>query len=166
MMLRFREQEERGKRCVLLYCGDHDPGGLNISSFIRSNFADLSEAVNWSPDDLIIERFGLNLDFIEEQGLTWIDNLETASGGRLDDPKHADHGKDYVQSYLKHFGARKVEANALVVRAEAGRQLCREALAKYVDQEALEAYELELAERRHELRLKIEASLRAGGADG
>jgi hypothetical protein len=37
--------------------------------------------------------------------------------------------------------------------------LCREALAKYIDQEALDDYEAELEERREELRRKIEARL-------
>src|SRR5262249_51491407 len=46
---------------------------------------DLSAPVGWSPDNLIIERFGLNFDFIEANNLTWIDNLETSSGQRLDD---------------------------------------------------------------------------------
>jgi hypothetical protein len=91
MMLRFKEMEAKGRRCVLLYCGDFDPGGLNISGFIRKNFADLAEAVGWSPDNLTIERFGLNYEFIEAQKLTWIDNLETGSGKRLDDPSHRDH---------------------------------------------------------------------------
>ena len=59
-----------GRQCVLLYCGDHDPGGLQISGLIRSNLADLSGAVGWSPERLTIDRFGLNHDFIEEQGLT------------------------------------------------------------------------------------------------
>ena len=60
MMKRFAYWETRGKECVLLYCGDHDPGGLHISEFICSNFADLTGAVGWSPEHLIIERFGLD----------------------------------------------------------------------------------------------------------
>jgi hypothetical protein len=48
----------RRKRCVLLYCGDHDPGGLHLSDHLRSNFGDLSGAVGWGPENLIIERFG------------------------------------------------------------------------------------------------------------
>ena len=103
MMKRFEKWESRGKKCVLLYCGDHDPGGLNISDSLESNLADLSDAVEWYPANLVIVRFGLNYDFIQEQGLTWIDNLETSSGGRLDSPRHPDHHKPYVQSYL--FGA-------------------------------------------------------------
>jgi hypothetical protein len=70
VMMYFAYWEGRGKECVLLYCGDHDPGGLHISEFIRSNFADLTGAVGWSPEPLIIERFGLDYDFIVAQGLT------------------------------------------------------------------------------------------------
>jgi hypothetical protein len=101
---------------------------------------ELSDAVGWSPTDLVVDRFGLNLDFIEANGLSWIDNLETSSGGRLDDPRHADHRKPYVQSYLAQFGARKLEANALVVRPTEGRELCRQAILKYVPEYAPHAY--------------------------
>jgi hypothetical protein len=74
----------------------------------------------------------LNADFIEANGLSWIDNLETSSGGRLDDPRHTDHRKPYVQTYIREFGVRKCEANPLVVTPEAGRQLCRDAILQYV----------------------------------
>jgi hypothetical protein len=104
IMLRFKRHEAEGRQDVLLNCCDHDPGGLNISEFLRSNLNDLARAVNWRPNKLIIERFRLNYDFIEAQRLTWIDNV------------HPDHNKPYVENYLKQFGARKVEANALVLR--------------------------------------------------
>ena len=163
MMLRFKEMEAKGKACALLYCGDFDPGGLNISDFLHKNFADLAGAVGWSPRNLVIERFGLNEDFIKKHGLTWIDNLKTGGGKLpLDDPRHPDHNKAYVQEYLRKYGARKVEANALVVRPEAGRQLCRDTLARFIDLDALAAYEAEIAEQREQLRLKIEAVLKRG----
>jgi hypothetical protein len=88
MMRRFAEHEAAGRKVVLLYCGDHDPGGLNISNALRENLNDMAGAVGWRPDNLIIDRFGLNFDFIQANGLTWIDNLETSTGRRLDDPKH------------------------------------------------------------------------------
>ena len=157
MMRRFAGKEAEGKRCVALYCGDHDPGGLAISDFLLSNMRDLARAVGWCPDKLTIDRFGLNLDFIEAQDLTWIDNLETSSRGRLDDPKHPDHRKPYVQSYLARFGARKVEANALVVRPQAGRDLCRQAILKYVPTGAVRAYEDRLSSIRKTLRSEIAA---------
>ena len=155
MMQRFERWEGEGKQCVLLYCGDHDPGGLAISDFLRSNLADLSDAVEWFPDNLIIDRFGLNHDFIEANGLTWIDNLETSSGGRLDNPRHPDHHKHYVQSYLKQFGARKVESNALVVRPGPGRDLCRQAILKYVSPEAPTRYIEKLAPYQTEVRQEV-----------
>ncbi len=160
MMERFKEQEDEGKKCVLLYCGDHDPGGLNISGFLHKNLDDLSDAVDWSPDDLTVERFGLDYDFIEAQGLTWIDNLETAGGKYpLDDPRHPDHQKPYVQDYLAQFGARKVEANALVVRPEAGRELCRNAILRHVSEEDVAADEAEVREARETLRRLIDGRL-------
>ena len=163
MMKRFAYWETRGKECVLLYCGDHDPGGLHISEFICSNFADLTGAVGWSPEHLIIERFGLDYDFIVAQGLTWIENLETGSGKYpLNDARHPDHFKPYVQSYLRQFGARKCEANALVTRPMAGRGLCRGAILRHIDSDAIREYERQLADAREELRLEIRRQLEEG----
>ena len=155
MMRRFAQWEAEGKQPVLLYCGDHDPVGLVISQFIRSNMAELSGAVGWNPENLIIDRFGLNFDFIEAQGLTWIDSLETGSGKDLADPRHPDHGKDYVQDYLRRFGPRKVEANALVVRPEAGRELCRQAIFRYLPEDADAAYRARLGPLREQVRLEV-----------
>jgi hypothetical protein len=95
-MQRFKEKEAEGKQCVLLYFGDFDPGGLHISSFLRSNLEDMAGAVGWSPDNLAIDRFGLNFDFIERNGLTWINNLATAKGEcPLDHKRHPDHFKPF-----------------------------------------------------------------------
>ena len=88
--------------------------------------------------------------------MTWIDNLETGSGRRLDDPRHPDHAKTFVQDYLERFGARKVEANALVVRPEAGRELCRQAILKYVDASAAEDYGAEVGDLRENLRVEVQ----------
>jgi hypothetical protein len=161
IMRRFAEWEECGKRIVLLHCGDHDPGGLRISDFIRSNMADI-KSVGWSPDNLHIERFGLNADFIRRNRLTWIDNLETGSGGDLADPNHDDHKKSYVQDYLREFGARKCEANALVVRPDAGRKLCRDAILKYVPANAVERYERRLTLEQRKAQQAIKRLLNGG----
>lgn len=84
MMRRFAEHEAAGRQCVLLYCGDHDPAGLRISESLRANMEELSGAVGgWSPKDVVIDRFGLNADFIEQHGLSWIENLHTGSGKDL-----------------------------------------------------------------------------------
>ena len=117
MMRRFSAHENAGKQCVLLYCGDHDPGGLRISDCLRTNMEELADAIEWSPANLIIDRFGLNFDFIEANKLVWIENLITGNKGQwrgvcLSDPKHPDHKKEYVQSYLAKYGAPKVEGEA------------------------------------------------------
>ena len=166
MMRRFKLWEVQGRQCVLLYCGDHDPGGLQISGQLQSNMAELSSAVGWSPDRLTVDRFGLNQDFIDEQGLTWIDGLRTAKKkppNDLADPKHPDHQKHYVQSYLGGFGPRKCEANALVTRPAAARQLCLDAIARYLPEDAPTTYEAKLAPLREQLRLAIADRLLGGG---
>lgn len=155
LMQRFKEWEDKGNQCVLLYCGDHDPAGLNISDSLMTLFEEMQGAVGWNPSRLIINRFGLNADFIDSNNLTWIDELETGSGGNLADPRHEDHNKPYVQNYLQCFGARKVEANALVVRPEQGRQLCRAAILRYIDEDGIDAYRRTLATARQEARQAI-----------
>jgi hypothetical protein len=155
MMRRFKKHEAEGRRCILLLCGDHDPGGLLITETLRKNLADLADAVGWWPGNLTIIRFGLNADFIESASLTWIDNLETSSGGRLDDPRHPDHRKPYVQDYIARFGVRKCEANALVVSPEIGRQLVREAILQFVPADAPARYQVHLAIERAQLRAAI-----------
>src|SRR5262245_59049886 len=101
MTRRFRDWERKGNQPVLLYCGDFDPVGLQISGTVRSNMQDLSGQVGWSPEQVIIDRFGLNLDFITTHGLTWIEGLETGSGDDLARPSHPDHHKPHVQAYIR-----------------------------------------------------------------
>src|SRR5262245_27760066 len=79
LMERFKYWEARGKICVLLVCYDLDPGGILISDTLRSNMQELGNAVGWSPASLVIDRFGLNDDYVEKYGLVWIDNLITSS---------------------------------------------------------------------------------------
>ena len=164
IMRRFAEWDAKGKRCVLLVCVDHDPGGLLIAKTLRSNLADLSNAVGCSPDNLVIRRFGLNANFIDRTGLTWIDNLETSSGVRLDNPRHPDHLKPYVQDYIRRFGARKVEANALVVNPEAGRELCRSAITEFVSEEAVTEYQSRLDDECEKVRVLVDERLSERGA--
>lgn len=134
---RFNEAEKDGLKCILLYCGDHDPDGLRISRFLRKNLYDLAR-VEWvdgfggyDPSNLIIDRFGLNYEFIEANKLMWINNLVTGREeppNDLSDPQHPNHNMPYVQEYLAEFGARKCEANALIVRPNEARELCTSAI--------------------------------------
>jgi hypothetical protein len=155
MMRRFQTWEAKGKQCVLLYCGDFDPVGLKISDELRSNMEDLSGAVGWHPDYIIIDRFGLNQDWIDAQGLTWIDGLMTGSGKDLTRPDHPDHQKAYVQDYLRQYGARKVEANAMVVRPAESRALLRETILRYLSADAPARYRESLTPIREQVRVEV-----------
>jgi hypothetical protein len=166
ILMRFYRHWQAGRRLVLLWCGDHDPGGLVISNSIRSNLHDMAGAVarelGVSKDEIemmvaeiIIDRFGLNAYFIDQLGLTWIDNLETSSGQNLADMRHRDHYKPYVQDYIGRFGVRKCEAKALVVQPVQGRLLCRDAILRYLPLREPRRYRLSLRQPRAELRLAI-----------
>jgi hypothetical protein len=152
LMRRFQEHERLGRRPVLLCCNDHDPVGLQIPNLLPKHLEELREAVGWSPHNLTIERFGLNADFIEMHDLTWIDGLKTGSGKDLGDSKHKQHNHAFVQDYIAEHGKRKVEANALVVRPEAGRHLCRESIERHLDMSAIATYERSLAEQRAQVK--------------
>ena len=145
---RFKEAEDNGLQCVLLYAGDHDPDGGRISDTIRKNLHDIQD-VNWddglegyNPSNLIIDRFGLEYDFIIKNKYTWIDNLITGSGMDLSSPKHKNHKLPYVQTYLKNVGARKCESNVLVTTPDIGRQLCEESILKYLGDDAPNRFQL------------------------
>lgn len=144
---RFLKAEERALECVLLYCGDYDPDGLRISQFLRENLEDLADIVwedgtlGYCPDGLTIDRFGLNFDFIEQNNLTWIDNLITSSKKDLASPSHKNHYLPYVQEYLAKVGVRKCEANALVVRPVEAQALVLGTIESYLGADALERFQ-------------------------
>ncbi len=158
MARRFKRAEERGQICVLLYCGDFDPFGVKIGDTLAKNLEDIQEGYYegggklWNPSALIFDRFGLNQEFIEENELSWIENLETSSGLSLADPSHRFHHLPEVQTWLSEIGERKVEANALVVAPEAGRDLCRKAIEAWLGKDALERFK----RKRGKIKTEIE----------
>lgn len=162
---RFREAEDMGLKCVLLYCGDHDPDGLRISETLRSNLEDVKDvtwtdgAEGYDPENLIIDRFGLNYDFIINNEFTWIDNLITGSGKNLASTNHVNNKMDYVQDYLQKIGERKCEANVIVTLPEVARALCTEAIEFYLGEDSAERFQLrrdEIDEQYEEILEKFE----------
>jgi hypothetical protein len=113
--------------------------------------------VGWSPSNLVITRFGLNADFINANDLTWIENLETSSGKRLNDASHGFAKAGYVKDYIAEFGVRKCEANALVVAPDLAHQLCRDAITEHISPAAPAAYQRKLARVRNQLRRALRA---------
>jgi hypothetical protein len=154
---RFQEAEEKGLQCVLLYAGDHDPDGLRISDFIRSNLDEIKN-IEWEngdpgydPANLEIRRFGLEYDFIVKHKLTWIDNLITGSGKNLASPNHKNHSMSYVQDYLKTIGERKCEANAIVIMPDVARRLVENVIIEYLGKDALNRFQLKRDEIRDQM---------------
>lgn len=124
-------EEENEQTPIILYCGDLDPFGEAISDKLKKNFRDIEEGTGWSPENLVVDRFGLNKDFVDEHNLTWIDNLQTGSG------READRNNPIVKKYIAQYGERKVEANAIVVIPDEARKLCKRAIENYLGEDAL-----------------------------
>jgi len=143
---RFKQAEEQGLKPLLLYCGDHDPDGLRISDFLRKNLADLKD-IEWEdgdegydPEGLEIVRFGLNYDFIQLHKLSWINNLITGSKRDLASPSHKNNKMPYVQGYIKQFGVRKCEANAIVTIPKIARDFINSTIKSYLGKDAEERF--------------------------
>lgn len=154
---RFRKAEKKGLKCVLLYCGDHDPDGLRISDTLRKNLDDIMN-IRWTdgfdgydPIDLEIKRFGLDYDFIIKNKLTWIDNLITGSGKNLADSNHPNYNLSYLVDYKKKIGIRKCEANAIVIVPELGRKLFEKTILSYLGKDAKSRFEKKKEKVRDDL---------------
>lgn len=138
-----QKAEARGLTPVLLLFYDHDPAGLKISSTFRKNLEDIAAATGWHPDNLIIERFGLNKEDIERYNLTWIENLRTSSGRESND-----------WSYIQKYGRRKCESNALFKNDDtlkAGEEICRRAIEKYYGSDAKERFKKKEQQTKNKL---------------
>jgi hypothetical protein len=115
LIMMCRPHLEAGRRVVVLYCGDFDPGGLQISDRLSKNLLDMDGTyydlsldggegrsnVSLEPGEIEIVRFGLNYDLIEKLGLSWVDNLWNSKEkpqNELNDPMHRDLNKPYVQT--------------------------------------------------------------------
>jgi hypothetical protein len=91
--------------------------------------------------DMTFHRVGLNFSDIERLNLTWIDGLETSSGRDLACPSHKKHKNRDVQEYLATFGARKVEANALLRAPKEALNILQSALDLFVSRDGLARYQ-------------------------
>jgi len=139
-----KRTEDNGLTPVLLLFYDHDPAGLKITNRFRKNLRDCERGTRWSPEELIIDRFGLNKDDIDSCNLTWIENLKTGSGR---------DSRDY--GYIRKYGRRKCESNALFKDDEtlrAGEEICRKAIEKYYSDDAKERFKEKEEESKQKLK--------------
>ena len=167
LLLRYAEWQAKGKNCKLLGCTDHDIHGLRISRSLRDNLEDVMPAFkkkfpryrHFNLDDVEIVRFGLNADFIARHRLSWTQGLITGSGLDLGGPSHPKHLEHDVQDYLRRFCERKLEADALVTRPQAGRRLCEQAILKFIDLDGIAKFERARKRRRREFRQVLDRLL-------
>jgi len=166
MLSRYIKWVQEDKKPVLLYCGDFDPAGLQISDKLMKNFDDLKDAqIPYDGDylsgfggtdiGLEIDRIGLDEKQVKEWNLPWIENLETSGDYALDDPRHDEHDQPYVQQWIDEIGVRKVEANALVTQPKKGKKLFKNSVEEYLGDNPTAEYE----KTREEKRKKVQDTL-------
>lgn len=162
---RFKEAENNGLQCVLLYASDFDPDGLRIADTLRKNLHDL-ENVTWEdgedgydPSDLIIDRFCLDYQYILDNDYTWIDNLITSGGIDLSSSHHRNNKLPYVKSYIGNYGVRKCESNVLVTNPSSARTMCENKILEYLGNDAPERFN----KKREKVRRDYEGVLQESG---
>lgn len=157
LILRFKEAEEIGLIPILLYYGDFDPAGLKIAETLKKNIIDLEKATKWNPENLIINKFGLTIDFIEENDILWIDNLITGGKRNLGNIyTQYKAGKDvkiydYEIQYIEEYGIRKCEANAILPIRKIAIQQCEDTIQKYLGDNPFEVYNKKIKENQKEV---------------
>lgn len=158
LILRFKKAEEIGLIPVLLYYGDFDPAGIKIAETLKKNIIDLEKATNWSPDNLIIDHFGLTIEFIEQNDILWIDNLITGGKRNLGNLyEQYKEGKekvkifDYEIDYIEKHGVRKCEANAILPFRQIAIKQCEDIIQKYLGDNPFEVYNKKVKKNRNEV---------------
>jgi hypothetical protein len=161
-----RIADSPASRFMVLYFGDHDPKGLQLAQNYIKLLHDLEGKLGTLPH-IELDYFGLHAGQIEDNGLVWIEGLVTggrdASGKKRDlsDTVHPDHKKPYVRDYLRRYGARKVEANAVFGGGvDLGRRILRETIDKYINPEDVEAHAEALKAQRDSVRKIVQIQLR------
>lgn len=158
LIQRFKEAETIGLIPVLLYYGDFDPAGIKIAETLKKNIIDLEKATKWNPKNLIIDHFGLTLDFINENDILWINNLIT--GGKRNLGKLYDQYKegkenikifDYEIKYIEKYGVRKCEANAILPIRKIAIEQCEATITKYLGDNPFETYNKKVKKIQNEV---------------
>jgi len=117
----FREQERRGKRCLVLYFGDHDPSGVAIDKNARESMRDL---------------FGVNVEF----------RRVAVTPQQIDEHDLPTRPPKATDSRGKGWVGECVEVDAF--SSKQLRKLCREAIKELIDPKAWESMRIAEEEER------------------
>jgi hypothetical protein len=111
---RFQEQEESGKKIVLLYLGDHDPSGLDMDRDIKERLEEFGV-------DVEVRRIGLTSEQIKKYN-------PPTNPAKFKDPR----SKDYIEK----FGKSSWEVDAL--NPKILHELVKENVEELIDMEKFE----------------------------
>jgi len=155
---RFKEAEEIGLKPVFLYYGDFDPAGIRISDKIMDNLKSIEKGTEWNPKNLIVDRFGLTINFIDNNNILWIDNLITGGKRNLGNLyQQYKKGKekvkifDYEIAYIEKHGIRKCEANAILPIRKIAITQCENTIRKYLGDNPFDVYDKKIKENQKEI---------------
>ena len=123
---RFARENANGKDCVIVYLGDHDPSGLDMTRDIRERMDKFGVVVD-------VQRIALNLDQIQAYNPPPNPAKET-------DKRYAD--------YIKRYGSGSWELDAL--KPQTLRDLIVNAVSTYFDDEIRTTNLKEMERYKHE----------------
>ena len=90
---RFQDADSDGKRVVVIYLGDHDPSGMDMTRDIRDRF----DVLSWF-QDIEVRRLALNMDQVERYGPP---------------PNPTKFSDSRAMSYVSEYGPESWELDAL-----------------------------------------------------
>lgn len=128
---RFQEMIERGKECVLIHLGDHDPSGIDMTRDNRDRLDLFSE----HEGEIDVRRIALNMDQVEEFS-------PPPNPAKLSDSRSG--------SYIEHYGYTSWELDALEPRVL--ERMIRNEIDRFIDQEMWTQVEGEEEEAQNLLR--------------
>lgn len=138
---RFEEAAYSGRNCVLLYLGDHDPSGIDMT---RDHDDRLTMFLEHQGVDVDVRRIALNMDQVQEYG----------------PPPNPTKPKDSRSpDYIRKFGRTCWELDAL--RPSVLDQLIRDRVNDLVDPDKWAEKEAEYAVQKDKLRDTIELGIEA-----
>lgn len=138
-----------GKRVAILYFGDHDPSGIDMTRDVEDRLRLLSGEGDWDSDEgrviahdedpdttnLLIKRVALNMDQVRQYN-------PPPNPAKLSDSR--------ADGYIREYGRESWELDALEPRVLEG--LVREFADEYCDEETMDAAKERQAEGRTLLR--------------
>lgn len=126
---------DNGQLPVILYLGDHDPTGMDITRDVRDRMWMFFEGDGTNPDDLIVERIALNMNQVEEHNPP---------------PNPAKMTDSRAPKYVAEYGFESWELDALDPATLSA--VIDEAVGRYVDGEDFRARVDQEGEEQEQLR--------------